>query len=496
MMIRSRIIVRPLVLPVLLLSLQTACTDGDQPQALAGVETINIPVADTTTRVNFNIDNPSLTVPATVPVADGDNLKLVWSDEFNAEQLDPETWFFATGDGSEAGLPSGWGNNELQWYLPDNAKLEDGKLKITALREQVGDFGYTSARLNTKDRIAIQYGRIEARIKLPGGQGIWPAFWMFPQSNTYGSFSASGEIDIVEAVNLDALPSPSGLGGGNELFGTIHFGGEFPANQSASVNFEPSEDITAGFHNYAVEWDETEIRWYFNGILYAVQNSWNSTGGAYPAPFDHPFYILLNVAVGGNFPGSPNNGTEFPAVMEVDWVRVFSGEFEPASQGDLPNSLVFTSNDEATATLAPPGFDNFGSGAVFDAAFNGDADFKPALKITSGEGYGAGVHVGFVAFTGYDAGFANNTQTLQFKVKANTENLTSFEVKFFQPDVSRSFDLTTYSGVEALGNGWLQVSIPMSEFASDITLYTGFLLGPNGGQGSAFTYLLTDIGFN
>ncbi|MDH3430210.1 MAG: family 16 glycosylhydrolase [Gammaproteobacteria bacterium] len=300
--------------------LVSACTDNDRAQLLSQVETV--PPANADTQTNQNINNPTLTIPTTFSVSPGDALTLVWSDEFDGAALDPETWFFATGDGSEVGLPGGWGNNELQYYLPDSAQLEGGVLKITARRETIGGLNYTSARINTGDRFAFQYGRIEASIKLPSGQGLWPAFWMLSQDSPYGIWAATGEIDIVEAVNLDGT-------GGNEIFATIHYGGEFPANASSSVTYTPGPDVTEGFHTYAMEWDATEIRWYFDGDLYAVQNNWSSTAAPYPAPFDQPFHVLLNLAVGGNFPGNAIDGDIFPATMEVDWVRVYSGEDEP-----------------------------------------------------------------------------------------------------------------------------------------------------------------------
>ena len=113
-------------------------------------------------------------------VTQGGALNLVWSDEFDGAQLDPEVWFFESGDGSQYGIP-GWGNNELQWYLPDSAELSNGLLIITARNESQNGKKYTSARLNTRDRFAFRYGRIEARMRLPGGQGVWPAFWLLPQ---------------------------------------------------------------------------------------------------------------------------------------------------------------------------------------------------------------------------------------------------------------------------------------------------------------------------
>lgn len=156
-------------------------------------------------------------------------------------------------------------------------------------------------------------------MRLPGGQGLWPAFWLLPQNSPYGGWAASGEIDIMEAVNL-------GGSGGNEVHGTIHYGGEWPNNRWSGAGYLVSSSAQDDFHTYAVEWDNAEIRWYVDGVMYAMQNSWSSTGGAFPAPFDEPFYIIFNVAVGGNWPGSPNANTVFPVTMEVDWVRVYSGQ--------------------------------------------------------------------------------------------------------------------------------------------------------------------------
>ncbi len=266
---------------------------------------------------NVNIDNPTLISLDNDPVSTGGDLTLVWSDEFDAETLNPETWFFESGDGSQYGIP-GWGNNELQWYQPDNASIVDGVLVLEARRESSNGKNYTSARLNTRDRFAFRYGRIEARIRLPAGQGIWPAFWMLPQDNVYGTWAASGEIDIMEAVNLNGA-------GGNTVHGTIHYGAQWPNNVFTGDGFDPSTDVDAEFHTYALEWDETEIRWYVDDTLYAMQNSWYTDGAAFPAPFNERFHILLNVAVGGNWPGSPDGNTTFPVQMEVDYVRVYSG---------------------------------------------------------------------------------------------------------------------------------------------------------------------------
>jgi beta-glucanase (GH16 family) len=302
---------RSVALSVSILVITVSCGGGGGPDA-------TIIAAPPPSPINVNIDNPTLTIADNDEVSSGDVLTLVWADEFDAERLDPEQWFFETGDGSAYGIP-GWGNNELQYYLPDNALLNGGLLTIETRAESTNGFGYTSARISTRDRFAFRYGRIEARMRLPGGQGLWPAFWLLPQDNVYGTWAASGEIDIMEAVNL-------GGAGGNEVHGTIHYGGAPPDNVFSGQSYLVPADATAEFHIYAIEWDAFAIRWYVDGDLYSVRDTWHSTGGAYPAPFDQPFYVILNVAVGGNFPGSPDGSTVFPVTMEVDWVRVYSGE--------------------------------------------------------------------------------------------------------------------------------------------------------------------------
>jgi hypothetical protein len=194
-----------------------------------------------------------------------------------------------------------------------------------------------------------------------------------------------------------------------------------------------------------------------------------------------------------------NFGTTGTAAGEktyyFDDVAVGAG---PSGGGIIPDAVVYATDPSVVRDLAPPAIDNFGSGAVFNGTFAGDADYNPAFQVTSGQGYGAGVHVGFVAFNGYAAGFAAGFGTFEFKAKVNAPGSASqFEVKFINGgDTSKTYDLTTYSGSTALGNGWYQVQIPMSDFAATIAANSGFLLGPLGGQAGPFTMLLTDIGFS
>ena len=299
-------------MPLGALLLFSACDDGDRPELLSEVDigTWTPPPVTLQPGVQF-FDN--------APITPGGPMTLVWSEEFDGTELDLATWLIQTGDGTNVGLPPGWGNNELQYYQADNVAVGNGVLVITAKEESVGGLNYTSARITTQDRVAFRYGRIEARIRLPGGKGLWPAFWMLSQDSPYGEWAARGEIDVMEADNL-------GVGGKNDVFLTLHFGGEFPANLFSSETHEVEGSLTAEFHDFALEWDPSEVRWYVDGELKRTEKDWFSTAAPYPAPFDQAFHILLNVAVGGNIPGPPDASTQFPVTMEVDYVRVYSGE--------------------------------------------------------------------------------------------------------------------------------------------------------------------------
>jgi beta-glucanase (GH16 family) len=254
------------------------------------------------------------------PTVDG--WSLVWFDEFDDASIDPDKWQHEVDCW-------GGGNNEDQCYVSDakNSFVAAGMLHIVAIKdspsgpeggesgnEGIVSKGHSSARLRTMNRGDFKYGRIEARLQLPSGQGLWPAFWMLPTDATYGGWAASGEIDIMEAVNLD----PS-----NEVHGTLHYGGAWPDNTSSGTSTTPSSPAWDNFHVYAVEWEEGEVRWFVDDTHYQTQNDWFSSAGAYPAPFDERFHIVLNVAVGGAWPGPPDGSTTFPQELVVDYVRVF-----------------------------------------------------------------------------------------------------------------------------------------------------------------------------
>lgn len=285
--------------------------------------------------------------------------KLVWSDEFDGDAVDPAKWDFDIGNGffdyrTHAWI-SGWGNEELQYYTknPDNVFVRDSLLHIRALKESLHGCGYTSARLKTRRRdgtplFTKQYGRFEVRAKVPHGKGMWPALWLLPQDDAYGPWAASGEIDIMEIVGERP----------QEYLGTIHFGSTFPKRELVThVHQFAGGSTVSEFHVYAVEWEPGEIRWLVDGVLWAKQSFWwscskqrNGKGSVarsaadlnpWPAPFDQPFYLVMNVAVGGNFPGVPNTATQFPADLVIDYVRVYDkiggyGKPRPRGPGRLP----------------------------------------------------------------------------------------------------------------------------------------------------------------
>ncbi|OOB78709.1 MAG: hypothetical protein BEN18_06555 [Epulopiscium sp. Nuni2H_MBin001] len=253
---------------------------------------------------------------------------LVWEDEFNS--IDETKWQFQIGTSADGG-PEYWGNNEQQYYTKENSTISaDGELVISALSENMGDRTYTSSRLWTNPAVAegefegfsATYGKFEARISLPAGDGLWPAFWLLPVDSPYGGWAAGGEIDIMEARGR--VPG--------EVDGTIHYGGPWPNNvySGGSYHFEDGTDIT-DYHTYAVEWLPGEINWYVDDVLYHTENNWYSKDPnesfeyAFPAPFDQEFYIILNLAVGGTYDGNLTPGTlnAGDAEMKVDYVRVY-----------------------------------------------------------------------------------------------------------------------------------------------------------------------------
>jgi beta-glucanase (GH16 family) len=253
--------------------------------------------------------------PAPSPV-DHPSWTLVWRDEFNGSDggaPDAAKWIIETGG-------NGWGNHELEYYTNhlQNVQTQDGKLVITARREGYSDdqgvlYGYTSARLKTLHKFEQAYGRFEARIQIPRGQGIWPAFWMLGNDIDAIGWPACGEIDIME--NIGREPSV--------VHGTIH-GPGYSGDKSIGSPFALTEGqkFADAFHVFAVEWEPDVVRFYVDDQLYATRRPPDLPSGA-KWVYDHPFFIILNLAVGGGWPGTPDATTKFPQSMLVDYVRVY-----------------------------------------------------------------------------------------------------------------------------------------------------------------------------
>jgi beta-glucanase (GH16 family) len=229
---------------------------------------------------------------------------LVWADEFDGNSLNTANWSYDVGAG-------GWGNNELQYYTNgSNVAVSSGTLKILAKQESFGGTNYTSSRIVTKNKVDFRYGKFEARLKLPQGQGIWPAFWLLPTKNEYGIWPKSGEMDVMELLGHQP----------NIIYGTIHSGDANFMVHSSSANYMlPTGTFADDFHTFTLEWTPTEVKWLVDGNLYSTKTGADIS----PWVFDKAFHVLLNVAVGGNWPGSPNGTTVFPQTMEVDYVRIY-----------------------------------------------------------------------------------------------------------------------------------------------------------------------------
>jgi len=256
-------------------------------------------------------NNPTITIPSTgfTSPSTYPGMTLAWVDEFEGTELKSEFWSHETGNGQ-----NGWGNNELQYYRAQNTSLQDGYLIITAKKESFGGKEYTSSRIITKDKKEFRYGRVDIRAALPKGQGIWPALWMLGSNfNTVG-WPACGEIDIMEMVG--------GNGRDNTVHGTVHWEHDGSPAQYGGDYTISSGSLANEFHVYSIIWDAQSIRWLIDNKEFHVID----TRPAQLDEFRRNFFFIFNVAVGGNWPGSPDATSTYPQHMIVDYVRVFQPE--------------------------------------------------------------------------------------------------------------------------------------------------------------------------
>ena len=235
------------------------------------------------------------------------NRTLVWADEFDAASLNLSDWTFEIGTGS-----NGWGNNELQYYTNTNTLIQDGHLVIEAKEESRNGSDYTSSRIVTLNKQDFRYGRVDIRAALPEGQGIWPALWMLGSNFATVGWPASGEIDIMEMIG--------GSGRESTVHGTVHW-----ENDGQRAQFGGQTTLSSGtfhdeFHVFSIEWTASSITWLLDNQQFHVID----TTPAQLSEFRNRFFFIFNVAVGGNWPGSPDGSTTFPQHLIVDYVRVFS----------------------------------------------------------------------------------------------------------------------------------------------------------------------------
>jgi beta-glucanase (GH16 family) len=284
-------------------------------------------------------------------------LYMVWSDEFNSTHVDTNTWTYDIGTGVSQS-PSGWGNNELEYYSnrTNNVYEAGGLLHIVARRESYNGSDYTSARVKSQGLFSQKYGRIEWRAKLPVGLGCWPALWLLGTNITTVPWPRCGEIDMMENRGSDPASVQASLHSGSDETGTY----QFISGQEA--------DAASAFHIYTMDWSTNAMMFYVDGHLYETQTNWSSSVGGYPVPFNQPFFLIMNLAIGGSYLGWPsegaiNAGTSFPVEMDVDYLRIYQLTNTALVTPPLPlrpqqpdaNSVLvdFNSGDNTDVTPSP-----------------------------------------------------------------------------------------------------------------------------------------------
>ncbi len=266
-------------------------------------------------------DNKTITIspqeiPDQVPLNKGyfspedyEGYNRIWQDEFLGASVNSANWTFETGDGCPNNC--GWGNNELEYYRPENGWVADSVLTIEARKENYGTRNYTSARMISRNKFSFQYGRVDIRALLPLGQGIWPALWTLGNNIGTVGWPQCGEVDIMEMVG--------GSGHENTVYGTAHWD-----NNNSHAQYGTAKTLASGtyadeYHVFSIVWDETSIKWYVNNVQF---NEIDITP-AEMSEFHQPYFFVMNVAVGGTWPGNPNSFTVFPQQMKIDYIRVF-----------------------------------------------------------------------------------------------------------------------------------------------------------------------------
>ena len=359
---------------------------------------------------------------------------LIWNDEFNDANLNQQKWIFQTGDG----CPNlcGWGNSELEYYTNSNQNtyLSNGNLVLKVLPENLGGASFSSGKIFTNGTFSQTYGRFEARMKMPLGAGLWPAFWMLPVNNQWPT---TGEIDIMEYRGDQATITQA----------TLHYGAAWPNNKYDGSVYNTSIDLSADFHVYAVEWSDNDIKWFFDGTVIKTEtknpNSLDPVSNANAWPWDKDFYIILNLAVGGWFTGvtSANNVVLTKPTFEIDYVRVY----------DMNSNTQLAYNGTINAIpgkIEAEDYDVKCGGAYHDDDANNQG----------GKYRGDGVDIENCsdAGGGYDVGWTNTNEWLDYSVHINQTGVYDLNLRIASGAGSGSSMHVEVDGNNVSGN----ISVP------------------------------------
>jgi beta-glucanase (GH16 family) len=385
---------------------------------------------------------------------------LIWNDEFNNGQIDSQKWNFETGDGTDYGLPRGWGNNELQIYTDkeENARVgqdgDESALIITAVK--TGDNAYTSAKLTTNGLFSSRFGRIDVRAKLPRGQGIWPAIWMLGDNIDVVSWPGSGEIDIMEMLGNNP----------GKIYSTVHYvDGENRKGENQGSYQSSGSDFSEAYHVFTLVWTHETLSFHVDGAKYhevTIEDDMKE--------FLRSFYLILNVAVGGYWPGYPDGTTSFPQSMYVDYVRVFAREgYNP------PAAPALNIEEETIGQILEPniadnaikdGFNDLGNMTVVSFGGGGEPIIDTSEIAVDGElslafdfrgGYWGGAYI----LMEQPRNVSNYTH-LVFALNL-PDNLVDAEIKLESATNSAAIFLKNYQAT-ALTDGFVEYSIPLTDF--------------------------------
>ncbi len=395
------------------------------------------------------------------PDNENEGYTLIWSDEFDTE-INPLHWNFEIGDGTDYGLPPGWGNSERQLYTSsvNNAGIqpdaEGNSVLVITAREEPGELKFSSAKLTTQKLHSVRFGKVEARIKVPKGRGLWPAFWLLGDNIDMLDWPGCGEIDIMEVIGHET----------NVLHSSVHYTNNLNKLESNTVAHESGLDLSADYHIYGMDWTDTNIHFTLDGnIINTVPIEPDMK------EFLRSFYLIFNLAVGGNWPGDPDTSTEFPKTLQVDWIRVYSNDgLNPAMAPEL--DIAEESLGTISTSLPPHAFNDdlsqfeniliksFGDGGepeVFtsDIAIDGDSSL---VFMYPGSSWGGAF---FELEPTIDASqYANGH--LKFSMIA-PPNLASLEIKLESVATAYSVFIEDYTPTE-LVNSFVEYAIPLADF--------------------------------